>query len=77
MAMNELTIHQHNIKSFTKEMFKFENDLFTLLNDAMLQVWKNNYNLRTFQKVVKNKKKLIKDGSGGITLSCISIVVYG
>ena len=43
-------------------MFKFENDLFTLLNDDMFQVWKNNYNLRPFQKIVKNKKNLLKMG---------------
>ena len=41
-----------------KEIYKFENDLSTLLIDDMFQVCKINYNLRYFQKIANIKKTL-------------------
>ena len=56
MTKNVPTLNQQNINVLIKEIYKFENDLFSPLIDDMFQVRKTNFNLRHFQKIANTKK---------------------
>ena len=59
----EKTIHQNNLESLAKEIYKFLNGLSPpIMNDAFM-IRNNKYNLRNFQRPYSTNKRTTKYGT--------------
>ena len=63
----EKTIHQNNLESLAKEIYKFLNGLSPpIMNDAFM-IRNNKYNLRNFQCLYSTNKRTVKYGTETVT----------
>ena len=63
----EKTIHQNNLESLAKEIYKFLNGLSSLIMTGAFMIRNNKYNLRDFQYLYSTNKRTIKYGTETVT----------
>ena len=61
------TIHQNNLESLAKEIYKFLNGLSPPIMNGAFMIRNNNYNLRNFQCLYSTNKRTVKYGTETVT----------
>ena len=61
------TIHQNNLESLAKEIYKFLNSLSPSIMNGAFMIRNNKYNLSNFQCLYSTNKRAVKHGTETVT----------